>query len=111
MTQIEEVLNERHLNMQFIEFIEAVVRVAENLEIPHLVDDPDTQAGMEIEPEKAAEYAQRELHVKVESLILYLAKAHLKGAEGRKYVAAIREYREEEDIWANDIETGPMRVA
>ena len=33
MTCIEEIENERHLNMNFIEFIEAIVRVAQNLEI------------------------------------------------------------------------------
>jgi hypothetical protein len=38
MTQLEELENDKFLNMNFVEFLEAVVRVAEKLEIPHLVD-------------------------------------------------------------------------
>ena len=39
MTQLDEIENDRHLNMTFVEFLEALVRVAERLEIPNLVDD------------------------------------------------------------------------
>lgn len=38
MTQLEELENDKFLNMSFVEFLEALVRVAENLQIPHLVD-------------------------------------------------------------------------
>ena len=51
MTQIEEIENDRHLNMSFIEFIEAIVRVAEKLEIPNLMTDEGSYIGMELEPE------------------------------------------------------------
>ena len=39
MTQVEEIDSERHINMTFLEFIEAIVRVAENLAIPNLIFD------------------------------------------------------------------------
>ena len=52
MTQVEEIDSERHLNMVFIEFLEAIVRVAENLAIPNIVFDEGTFIGMELEPEQ-----------------------------------------------------------
>jgi len=38
MTQPEELENERFINMTFVEFLEAIVRVAEKLEIGHIID-------------------------------------------------------------------------
>lgn len=38
MTQLDELESDKFLNMSFVEFLEALVRVAEKLEIPHLVD-------------------------------------------------------------------------
>ena len=97
--------------MNFIEWLEAIVRVAQNLEIPHLVDDEDSAIGMELEVEQREEFEARPLHVKVESLCLYLVKVHTQRNDFRKYCAIIKAYREEEDIWANDIETGNLRAA
>ena len=79
MTQVEEIENERHLNMTFIEFIEAVVRVAQNLEIQHLIDDEEMirENAMEITRDMKNAFAQRPLHMKLESLILIMAKRHL----------------------------------
>ena len=96
--------------MNFIEFIEAMVRVAQNLEIPHLLYDEDSFVGMELEVEQREVYEQRELHQKVESLILYLVRVHLPRNEFRKYCAILKAYKEEEDIWANDIESGNLRA-
>ena len=39
MTQVDEIDNDKHMNMTFTEFLEALVRVAENLAIPHLMED------------------------------------------------------------------------
>lgn len=39
ITQVDEVYHDKHLNMNFAEFIEAIGRVADKLAIPHLVDD------------------------------------------------------------------------
>ena len=35
MTQLDEIDKDRHISMVFVEFLEAVVRVAEKVEIPH----------------------------------------------------------------------------
>ena len=37
MTQVDEIEKDRHINMIFVEFLEAVVRVADKTEIPHCV--------------------------------------------------------------------------
>lgn len=38
MTQLDEIENDKFLNMNFVEFLEALVRVAEKLFIPNLID-------------------------------------------------------------------------
>ena len=38
MTRVDEVEEDKHINMTFTEFIEAVGRVSEQLEVPHPVD-------------------------------------------------------------------------
>ena len=38
MTQVDEIEKDRHINMTFVEFLEAVVRVAEKCEIPHCIN-------------------------------------------------------------------------
>ena len=69
--------------MTFIEFIEAIVRVAQNLEIQHLIDDEEMvrENGFDITKDMKAEFALRPLHTKLESLILIMAKRHL-GSNG-----------------------------
>jgi len=39
MTQKDEINNDRHLNMNFTEFIEAICRVADRLSIPNLSEE------------------------------------------------------------------------
>lgn len=39
MTQIDELDNDRHMNMTFAEFVEAFVRVAEFTTLPNPVED------------------------------------------------------------------------
>jgi hypothetical protein len=39
MTQVDEINEAKHLNMNFTEFIEAICRVADRLAIPNLVRD------------------------------------------------------------------------
>jgi hypothetical protein len=72
MTQIDEIEKERHLNMTFVEFVEAIVRVAQKCEIPHMVDDEYIPNETEVFPEHKVEWATRPLNVKIESLILLL---------------------------------------
>lgn len=45
------------------------------------------------------------------SLILYLVKTHLTGKEYKKHCAMLGDYKEEaEEIYANDIELGSMKL-
>jgi hypothetical protein len=74
MTQIDEIERDKHINMTFVEFLEAVVRVAQKLEVPNLINDGFEPAEDEIEEEKRNEYANRPLEVKLESLILLLIR-------------------------------------
>lgn len=37
MTQVDEIEKDKHINMTFVEFLDALVRVAEKVEIPHCV--------------------------------------------------------------------------
>ena len=105
MTQIDEIESDKHLNMTFVEFIEALVRVAERLEIPNLIDDEITD---EIEEAQRMVFAKRDLPKKVESLMLFLIKAY-KPKEYKKHVQMVQECKEKM-VWANDIETGPMKL-
>jgi len=41
MTSLDEIESDRHQNMIFVEFLEALVRVAERLEMPHAILDKD----------------------------------------------------------------------
>ena len=39
MTQVDEINNDRHLNMNFTEFIEAICRVADKLSLPNVLNE------------------------------------------------------------------------
>lgn len=57
MTQVDEIDKDRHTNMVFVEFLEAIVRVAENCEIPHCITDEFTWGVDEIDPQMRETYA------------------------------------------------------
>ena len=57
MTQVDEIDKDKHINMIFVEFVEAIVRVAEKCEIPHCVIDEFTWGDDEIDPEMRETYA------------------------------------------------------
>lgn len=64
MTQVDEIDSDRHMNMSFCEFMEGLVRVAENLAIPNLVQDYYTISEIvdgSVSEEDKAEYAGRPL--------------------------------------------------
>ena len=48
MTQPDEITKERHLNMEFTEFIEAICRVADKLAIPNLLKDEELASSDEL---------------------------------------------------------------
>jgi len=75
MTQVDEIYKDKHLNMNFAEFIEAVCRIADKLGIPHLIDDNQllqerTWEDMINDPELVHEFSARPLCYKIESFIL-----------------------------------------
>lgn len=62
--------------MSFPEFVEAVARVAEKLEIPHPLDE--VIDAEEVAQEDLKRYGARPLHDKIEILLLMIAKNCLK---------------------------------
>jgi hypothetical protein len=78
MTQVDEVNKDKHLNMNFTEFIEAICRVSDRLSVPHLVDDKEL-VGDDFDDEdmtnaeNVALWSKRSLEYKVESFLLILA--------------------------------------
>ena len=77
MTQVDEISQDRHLNMLFIEFLEAVVRVADKAEIPHCVHDEFTWGVDEIAPDLRIYYAQRDISTKLEAFMMFLILGNL----------------------------------
>lgn len=67
MTQVDEISYDRHVNMNFTEFIEAICRVADELALPNPLEEKD--AG-----EKPENLMKRPLHQKIEAFLLFLAK-------------------------------------
>ena len=72
MTQVDEINSDRHLNMYFAEFIEAICRVADKLAIPHLILD---EISLEqLTPALEKKFRARNLGIKIEALVLHLSK-------------------------------------
>ena len=94
--------------MTFVEFIEALVRVAERLEIPNLIDDEMATTQEEIEEGQREVYAKRDLPKKLESLMFFLIKTY-KPKDYKKHVQNVQECKDKM-VWANDIETGSMKM-
>ena len=110
MTQVDELDQDRHMNMTFCEFMEAIVRVAENVAIPHLIDDyytlGDILDGTVTEDDRAI-YAKRSLPEKVEALIYLICAVHLP-KNLKAHQATIEKYKKA-NVYANDIDTGNIR--
>ena len=95
--------------MAFVEFLEAVVRVACKIEIPHCVIDEFTWGLDEISQDMRETYAKRETVFKLESLILFLVKSNLNNQAYNKYVNIIEENRNS-NLCSNDIVAGSLNV-
>ena len=72
--------------------------------------DEDSFVGQVLTSDQIFLYGERELDEKVTSFILYLVKTHLSKAAYNKHVATLKDYYEEEDIWANDIDVGQLKL-
>ena len=110
MTQADEINSDKHLNMNFTEFIEAICRVSDKLSVPHLVDDKDI-VGDDFDEEdmsnaeNVALWSKRSLEYKIESFLLILAQNCL----SKKYyeqdaLPNLLRLRSLEKVYANDIE-------
>ena len=73
MTQKDEINSDKHLNMNFTEFIEAVCRVSYQLSIPHILDDELPEEDVYGDIERVHEWGQRDFGYKVESFLLICA--------------------------------------
>ena len=95
--------------MIFVEFVEAIVRVAEKCEIPHCVLDEFTWGDDEIDPEMRETYASRDLITKLEAFLLFMVKGNLPNSH---YAKMIKSWEDLQDagIYANDLETGNFNV-
>ena len=92
--------------MIFTEFIEAICRVCDELEIPHLVDDADFLSEHDRNnPEFIELWGNRPLSYKIESFLLICAK----NCFGPKYyifeaLPNLVKMKEQKHLYANDIE-------
>lgn len=110
MTQTDEIEQDRHMNMTFSEFMEALVRVAENLQIPHLKNDPYAYSQIvnsEIPESDKQVYASRPLHEKIECLVYILCHCHFP-SKLEKMHKIVSKYKRE-NTYANDIEVGVIK--
>ena len=73
MTQVNEINGDKHLNMNFIEFIEAICRVAEKLAIPNLCEDDEPPEEWS-NADNMKKWDKKPFHEKIEAFLLILAK-------------------------------------
>ena len=59
----------------------------------------------EIDPDKRDEFAQRDLLVKLESLIMFMIKGSLANSHYTKYLKTLEELKDA-GLWANDLDVG-----
>ena len=74
MTQKDEYGSDKHLNMTFTEFIEALTRVGDKLAIPHILDDGEINWEDPFgNPVAMLAWNNRGIGYKIESLLLMAA--------------------------------------
>lgn len=85
MTQKDEIDREKHLSMVLVEFIEGIGRVADRLSLPPYFENMEgvseeyaaNPGDMTVSTRRAV-YNKLPLHVKIETLIMYMIKAVFK---------------------------------
>jgi len=111
MTRVDEVEEDKHINMTFTEFVEAIGRVAECLEVPHPLDDDDVDEEVEaITEEQRETYRNKPLTYKIETLLLYLAKDVCPGGKSfSKHQTTMSKYKKAK-LHPNNIDTGNLKL-
>jgi hypothetical protein len=98
------------MNMTFTEFIEAVGRVAEQLEIPHPIDDiEDIEGEAGITPEMRTKYGARPLHEKIEAMLYAFAKNICGPPAFKRHEGTVMQYKKAK-LHANHIDTGTLML-
>ena len=95
--------------MVFVEFIEAIVRVADKTEIPHCVLDEFTWGVDEIASEMRETYGKRDIVTKLEALIMFLIRGNLPYSFYTKYLACLEEFKGA-GLFANDLDIGTLNL-
>lgn len=110
-TQVDEITCDfpRHLNMTFVEFVEAIGRIAQQLEIPHPIDDEKFNFPDDITPEDRAKWHKKPLHAKIEALLLMIAMNVLGDGAYDKHVDVMQKYKKNV-THANMIATGSLKL-
>ena len=103
MTQKDEINNDRHLNMNFTEFIEAICRVADRLSIPNLSEETVENEDF-ANPEYCKEWFQKPTHEKIESYLLILAKNCLSEKYYEENLKNLKAMKALKNIYSNDME-------
>lgn len=110
MTSVDELDQERHMNMTFAEFMEAIVRVADQTMIPNLQDDSytfgDVLDGTVTEQDKQI-YNKRPLPQKIEALLYLLCQFHFPKLY-KTHVSTVEKFKKL-GVHANDIDTGNIK--
>ena len=75
MTQVDEIDNDRHLNMNFTEFVEAICRVADKLSFPDVLKEYETRKDPTYIPTILSQETAQPLPGKIESFLLVCARS------------------------------------
>lgn len=95
--------------MTFLEFLEAVGRVAEQMAIPHPEEDAQPIDDDDITDEQRDVYRAKPLHTKIEILIYQIAKNCLTGAQFRQHQNIVKQYKKAK-IHPNNIDVGNLKL-
>lgn len=89
--------------MTFVEFLECIVRVAEKLEIPHILkDEVPLPFTAEITSEDRERYSKKPLLEKLEAFIIVLMKCYLTPKQVKEAFDTWSQY-DKAKVQANDI--------
>lgn len=106
-TQVDELTSERHLQMHFSEFVEAICRVAEKVVIPNFFRDKDYKhmeeyIGQGLNSQNYHTYKKRPFPAKIEAFIILLGRQCLPSAVQFMQTQDLKQHIIN-DLLANDI--------
>jgi len=108
MTNIEELVSDKHLCMTFNEFVEAIGRVAAQLEVPHPLED-DVSDDVELTAEQRDMYNKKPLQEKIEILLINVARNVLSKGQFKQHLEILKQFKKAK-VHPNHIETASLRL-